>query len=409
MRHITIAIVFVASGLQFGCTVGPRALRVTRAQYNAAIQETDEEQILLNLVRLRYRDTPFFLETGSISAQFKFDLNASANRENAVGALGDLHTYAGSVGYEDRPTMTFSPLSGEDYVKRLMEPISTDTVGLLYYSGWSIDRIFRLLVHHMNGLENAASAAGPTPSEAPAFREFAQASSLLRELQKNADLVLVYEATFSPISIPIPRAQLTAHDFVEAHAAGLRYREATDGGDELQLVEKGIKPYLRIRAGALTSGSATELNELLGWDVPKDERGEAKFELVSGMNVGGKDGRSRNSLAIATRSVMGVMFYVSQAVTPPRSHVEKGFVTSTTEKGQPFDWTEVTQNLFEVHVSRSRPRESAVAVRYRGHWFFVRDDDADSKSTLMLIAQLLALQAGNQRSTAPVLTLAVGG
>lgn len=409
MHRFKIAIVLLGCGLQIGCTIGPRALRITRAQYNAAIQQTNEDQILLNLVRLRYRDAPFFLETGSITAQFKFNLNASATRENGVGATRDLHIYGGSAGFEDRPTMTFTPLRGEDYVKRLMEPISTETIGLLYYSGWSIDRILRLLVHQMNGLENALSAAGPTPSEAPEFREFAKASSLLRHLQQQTDLLLAYESTTSPASVPISRAQLTAHDFVEARAAGLHFQKPKDGEDEFQLVAKGFTPYLRIRTKALRSGPASGLEGLLGWAVPEEEGDEIRIELVGGIHVGEREEAGRRKLTVATRSVMGVLFYISQAVTPPESHVEKGLVTLTTENGQPFEWLQVTKDLFEVHVSRFRPRDSAVTVRYRGHWFFVRDDDADSKSTLMLIAQLLALQSGNQKGQAPVLTIPVGG
>src|SRR5690242_6134447 len=49
--------------LSLGCqTVGPTALRHGRGNYNAAIQQTNSEQLLLNLIRLRYRDAPLFLE-----------------------------------------------------------------------------------------------------------------------------------------------------------------------------------------------------------------------------------------------------------------------------------------------------------------------------------------------------------
>ncbi|HEY0135192.1 MAG TPA: hypothetical protein VGB85_13985, partial [Nannocystis sp.] len=42
-------------------SVGPRSLQYGRGQYNVAIQRTNGEQLLLNLVRLRYRDAPLFL------------------------------------------------------------------------------------------------------------------------------------------------------------------------------------------------------------------------------------------------------------------------------------------------------------------------------------------------------------
>jgi hypothetical protein len=50
-----------------GCTFGPEALTVTQSRYNDAIQYTTNEQLLLNLVRLRYRDAPVFAQISSVS------------------------------------------------------------------------------------------------------------------------------------------------------------------------------------------------------------------------------------------------------------------------------------------------------------------------------------------------------
>jgi len=41
-----------------GCaSFGPNSLQQTRLQYNEAVKATTEEQLLLNIVRLRYTDT----------------------------------------------------------------------------------------------------------------------------------------------------------------------------------------------------------------------------------------------------------------------------------------------------------------------------------------------------------------
>jgi len=43
-----------------GCSnMGSQAVRKSKTDYNIAIEQTDNEQLLLNLVRLRYRDTHF--------------------------------------------------------------------------------------------------------------------------------------------------------------------------------------------------------------------------------------------------------------------------------------------------------------------------------------------------------------
>ena len=52
-----------------GCEIlGPRALRAGRTDYNEAIRATEIEELLLNIVRLRFSDEPYFLQIASISS-----------------------------------------------------------------------------------------------------------------------------------------------------------------------------------------------------------------------------------------------------------------------------------------------------------------------------------------------------
>jgi hypothetical protein len=63
-----------------------------------------------------------------------------------------------------------------------------------------------------------------------------------------------------------------------------------------------------------------------------------------------------------------------------------------------------------VHSQTVPPRNPAVAGRYMGWWLYVDNSDLTSKSTLALLGQLFALQAGREvAGGAPVLTLPVGG
>ena len=73
-----------------------------------------------------------------------------------------------------------------------------------------------------------------------------------------------------------------------------------------------------------------------------------------------------------------------------------------------FDWNRVTDGLKRIRSSSARPKNAAVAVRYRDSWFFIEDSDLDSKSTFSMLAQLYSLQAGGSAGLTPVLTLPVG-
>jgi hypothetical protein len=107
---------------------------------------------------------------------------------------------------------------------------------------------------------------------------------------------------------------------------------------------------------------------------------------------------------------MGTLFYLSHAVEIPEEHRNRGLVTTTlTAAGKTFDWATVTGDLLRIRSRRTHPAQAVVAVRHRGHWYYIDDADLTSKSTFALLGQLFALQAGEVESAAPVLTLPVGG
>jgi len=215
---MTVAILFVLTAS--GCA-GPLALRTTRQKYNAAIQTTNSEQLLLNLVRLRYRDPTAFMELTSLSTQFAFDQSAFANGQLDERSINQsVLRFGGGVAAEQRPTVTYDMLQGQKFVRRLISPMSVDTVVLLIRSGWSADRVLRMTVQQMNGIENARSASGPTPDFAPEYFEFQQLARVLRNFQMGGQVRMGYESAEKRLAGHISSATLNADDFVAAVKEG---------------------------------------------------------------------------------------------------------------------------------------------------------------------------------------------
>jgi hypothetical protein len=153
------------------------------------------------------------------------------------------------------------------------------------------------------------------------------------------------------------------------------------------------------------------------WDTPEANRlahllninpGEAHYEVVyRSIRAEGKD--LKRTIMLETRSLLCVLFFLSQNVKVPKEDVSKGVVRITlTENAVPFDWSKVLQNSFIVESTPNPPPSPAVAVRYRGSWFYIEDSDIESKATLMLVSQLFALQSGQGKAITPILTLPVG-
>jgi hypothetical protein len=221
-------------------------------------------------------------------------------------------------------------------------------------------------------------------------------------LQKKGLLEMGYDYRDSGVSVSLSLDSVVVSDVINAASEGYRVSPAPDGKNLV------LTPQHRVLAWRIPSQAAEEpevgqIVELLGL-----EPGRSSYDFRTG-------GRStaagrRTEISIRPRSLMGTLFYLSQAIDVSQKHRDAGLVTDTLDaEGNSFDWTRVTGDLLRVHSQPTRPGNAAVSVRHRGHWFYVDDADLNSKSTFALLGQLFALQAGGVESIAPVLTLPIGG
>ena len=362
IKSVLLAVVLCVA---MGCrAVGPTSLQQTHPQYNHAISRSLDEQFLLNLVRLKYRDNPYFLGVASVTTQQSVESDVSASVKLIRG--GDTLTPSAGITYKETPTISYSPLSGDQFLKQILSPVPLEAVLILTQSGWSVQRVVSVCVERANGLDNASNASGPTPTREPRFEQFAEMTEILRDLQV-ADALELGAATCEPDA---------------------------DGH-----MKEGHDLVLQLMPGA-PADSVARLKELLGVQGAGDQ-----LRLTNDFLNRPKDG-----LAVRTRSMMGILFYLSHNAEVPPPHQAAGLVTQTqSAEGKVFDWNEVTGGLFRVRSSTSRPANAFVAVPYRGAWFYIADNDLESKSTFMLLTQLFNLQAGQIKTVAPALTIGVGG
>ncbi|MEM7154640.1 MAG: hypothetical protein AAF799_17460 [Myxococcota bacterium] len=136
--------------------VGARSLPDVRFDYTASIAQSAEQQMLLNIVRLRHRRLPVFLQVSSVVTQYAVSTNAGINGAyNTVGPGGFVPPAsvgaAAGVMVEERPTITYTPLQGEDFVHRLATPLSSSAIAQLVQAGWPWDAVLACCVQQING------------------------------------------------------------------------------------------------------------------------------------------------------------------------------------------------------------------------------------------------------------------
>lgn len=152
MRRLVLAILAGALLQAAGCSMHTKAIRRDFADYNETLHYNNSQQMLLNLVRLKYRQTPFFMEVGALSASY----DASGSLEFSAGRISDTSVVNGGVGgsFSARPTITYTPLAGEMYVKRVLAEIDPETFILLVRSGWPVDNLSHVMAEKILGFKN---------------------------------------------------------------------------------------------------------------------------------------------------------------------------------------------------------------------------------------------------------------
>ena len=169
-----------------GCSIGPSTMTRDRFDYTAAVAESWKSQMLLNLVKLRYSDTPVFLDVGQIVSGYTVQstFTAAGNLFNTSGTVPGVPNSSIGLGaqgqFTDRPTITYAPLMGERFARSLMTPIPPPAMLSLIQAGYPIDLVLRLVVHTINGIDNRFGGAA---RRRPADPEFYELLERLRRIQ----------------------------------------------------------------------------------------------------------------------------------------------------------------------------------------------------------------------------------
>jgi hypothetical protein len=432
-------LVVLAALASAGCGLGPRSLCATRLPYNEAVKVTTEEQLLLNIVRLRYSDNASSLAVTNIAAQFELVHQLQLVPFFTAAGAGDVGTYRGTVlpgaqcSTADRPTLSLTPQDEVEFTRRLFTPISLEGITYLAQTTWPIDTVFRLYLENLNWVSNAENLSGPTPERLtapPEFEEFLRGVAALRRLQSVNQVVILQEEYDERVGSKIAGSLIQARDLVEAARANHEFKrddEVETAEDSAAVKEKKPAPkpddktapwalikkkqtsFLFVDPGARTSPDWLEFCRVfkIRPDSKKYQLEVAKLEPfpVTFPPEG------LTTIDLETRSLLQVLFFVAHGVEVPPEHVVAGRARMTIDlDGSLADYDRVLGGLFKVRSAKckKRPPCAAVAVQYLDHWYYIEETDHTSRATFALLFYLSKLELGAKPGAAPLLTIPLG-
>jgi hypothetical protein len=353
-RYLPLCLLFAAAALFTGCAhLGPKTVAVDRFDYSTAIADSWKQQTLLNIVKLRYMDLPVFVDVSSIVAGYSMQtgvsLNGTLSTKNAI--QGNYVAGGGQAIYTDRPTITYTPLTGEKFLRGLMTPIEPKNIFFMLQSGYAADFVLGLSVESLNGVRNRSTTAGSVREADP---EFTRVLQLLREVQA-------------------------------AGAVGMRV-EVDKSRDETAVLF-----FRRDNASPEIVDKIAEIRQLL-----KLPEGVQKFKLVYSPVSG-----ATNELAVGSRSMVQVMGAFASYADVPEEDLKDGrappSLSSTNRPGK--------SDPVKIKCSKDKPADAFAAVHYRGHWFWIDDGDWRSKRALTAVMFLFTMAETGGSENLPLITI----
>jgi hypothetical protein len=355
LRRVLPVATIAATVLFTGCHgLGPGSVARDRFDYSASISESWKRQTLLNIVKLRYLDPPIFVDVGQIVAGYSFEtgINASGSFPETSGLGGNTAVVGGSARFTDRPTITYTPLTGNKFVQSLMTPLPPDAVFFTVQSGYAADAVFSAAVGAMNGLKNQESTIAGTSPPDP---DFVRALELLRKIQLSG-------------------------------AVGMRVQQ------DAQKRQTTLVTFRSQNISEQTVAEIRELRRLLHLDPDATE-----LKLVFGATAS-----NDKELAILTRSLLHIMNTMAAQVEVPPEHVAAGRATPGAVAGATGA---EPQRLVRILSSKDKPADAFVAIPYRDHWFWIDDRDLKTKRAFAFMMMLFTLSDTGEKDHLPLITI----
>lgn len=389
-----------------GC-VGPHAISHTRLKYNEVYRNTNDEQLLLNIVRLRYADSPVFIDLPNITSQFELSGRGAFSNGLDGSGPGRSNLGIGELSLRDSPTLSYHPRGGNEIAKALLTPLTAE-LSRVIQAGANLEQLFLLTVNDMNDVQNASRGTSMMPTAGEDNEEFRYVISQFAALRNRNAVELAFKTTEEVESTePIEVGEVHARDVF--NAAKEKYVFHADSQKRLTVSRKEKVLILSIRPAFVDSPELEEFCRVLNL-IPKQSFYKIKAELSDDSTPNQKTNPPSDTIYLNMRSILQIMTFLSKGVRVPEQHTLCGIAPSTIgPDGVPFDWTQATAGLFCVNVHRYRPRYSECAVKYRGYWFSISLDDVASRATLATLEILFSLQESEGATLGPQLTLPLGG
>ncbi|QCE34417.1 hypothetical protein FAI40_03155 [Acetobacteraceae bacterium] len=349
-----------------GCLppMGPSNLRRDHIAYDRSISQGLQEELLLNILQLRFGAPPIFLETQQIIASYAYEKGgkgyiagspwkgANETEENGLGI-------AGSINFSDNPTITFQPMNGSQLGTLVLEPLSPNLIFSLLQTHTPVDTLFSLTLDSIAGYDNIHHSARSGRKNEVASKNFTRLIWLLRQLQ-------IEDA----IEISVVPNEAPERDNDGFNRAFILFLEPDN--PKVADMQNEVRKLTKLG--------------------PKDKQ----IELVHK-----RQAVKKGEINFRTLSMLSILANVSATISIPEKDIKEGIAPPT-----------LTDNMLEgrpvivVHSGHHHSDEAFVKIPYEGATYWISNKDYPSKLAFTLL-QIINSLAVNRSENGAMVTIPV--
>jgi hypothetical protein len=343
------------SVLLASCTiVGPATVQSGRLAYNESIVETNNQQMLLLVLRDRYGERGNLLALNSVTANVSVTTQVSTQLGfgGSSDYAGNLVPFGAGAIYEENPTISYAPVGGEKYANRLMSPLPLRELMLFASNLTDPASIYITFISRINDIQN------------PGFLHNSNSAD--------------------------PRFSKLVENFANLHKAQRLHwtKNAQNDSDYTIVIDHYWPDY---------SADVGDILKLLNLSAPQNFPSRIEIPIAQG-----PDSALEGGISMSTRSIYNLLEILSAAIDVPKQDQVSGAALSYPPAG-------LVGEKLRVRRASVVPENVATAVEYRDAWYYIDDTNQATKLFFRLVTTLMSVSIADSTSNGatPLLTVPV--
>ncbi len=360
-----------------GC-VGPPALHKSVLGYDETTNQLEQEILLLNIARLSHENPVHFTMTGNIAATFDFTTSGNFSGSIVTSPGNNIFSFGLSASASENPTLSIIPLSGQDFTKRVITPISENALAKLGYQDLPISIIMRLMASSIQ-IEDPKGGVRvgfmrndvKHPDEYETFRRFVMhLESLQMENQLFVQHLIFNKVIWDEVKEPWAQAP---PDLEQATTLEMRWDRNKDGTYKLSRRKKGRVLVSNYDHRLMTDEEHDALNEIAN-------RQPDNYVLVD-IREGYPGGEFTLFGTIKLRSFFHILKSVGNGVGGLQQDLQIDIAPDPRTRGK-IEYN--PRQTLTINVSDTAPSDDVLYVQYKGRYYSIGDSEWDRTAFMLL-------------------------